>query len=273
MNTAMPPLARAKPQRMSSRTVAQLLRRDLRRSGTAALLTAPAVVVLGAVMVVLTARQHGQYQRLAATVIEAMLPLAAGIAVSGVLGAETALELQLSLPARFQNTLLRRAVLLAVWTGAWAAAAATIVAAARWWTPDGNSVSPATVQLAWLAPTVALCGIGFAVAGQSGGTAGASALVGGIWLVEQLAPLWFHSHTWSQWVYLFPFTRGGVPPEVLPANRSALLIVGLLGLAIGWSGFRTGDLGWSNCSTPPEADSLPGSPGSTSARSPDVSYR
>ena len=63
----------------------------------------------------------------AASLVEGVLPLGTAIAVARLLGADPALELQLSYPAAYRRTLLRRAALVAGWSAAFAAVTAAAV--------------------------------------------------------------------------------------------------------------------------------------------------
>lgn len=209
-----------------------LARHELRRAGPAALLTPPGVLLAGVVMVVLAASSGGAYHQVAGTVLEALLPLAAGIASSGVLTTDSAVELQLSLPVPYRQTLARRVLLTLGGAAGLSGAAAVLAAAAGLWTsPHG----PWAGQLTWLAPAVALGGVGVLLAALSVNAAFAGGAVAGIWVGEQSYKPWFATHSWAHPLFLFPDTRRGVVPVGdWVANRLTLLAVGLGALAVAW---------------------------------------
>jgi hypothetical protein len=209
----------------------RLLRHDLRRAGAAALLVPPGVLAVGALLVGLTSRDGGNRGTVAAFVLEALVPLGAGVAAGSVLAAEQAVELQVSVPARVATTVLRRVLLALAWTAAWAAVAATGVHAAGWWRPDGGL---ATVQLAWLTPAAALAGLAVAASALTGSAGLPSTLVAGVWFGQEMRAGWFAAHPWAQSLYLFPHTRDVVAADRLATNRIVLFAIGAAGLAAGW---------------------------------------
>jgi hypothetical protein len=209
----------------------RLLRHDLRRAGAAALLVPPGVLAAGALLVGLTSRTGGSRETVVAIVLEAFVPLGAGVAAGSVVAAEQAVELQVSVPARVATTVLRRVLLVLGWTAAWAAVAAAGVHAAGWWRPDGGL---AAVELGWLAPAAALAGIAVAGSTVSSGAGPPTALVAGVWFGQETRAGWFAGHRWAQPLYLFPHTRDVVAADRLVANRIVLMAIGAAGLAAGW---------------------------------------
>jgi ABC-2 type transport system permease protein len=210
----------------------RLLRHDLRRAGGAALLVPPGVLALGALLVGLASRSsEGNRETVVAVVLEALVPLGAGVAAGSVLAAEQAVELQVSVPARVATTVLRRVLLVLGWTAAWAAVAAAGVYAAGWWRPEGGL---AAAELAWLAPAMALAGIAVAASVLSSGAGLPTALVAGVWFGQQMRAAWFAGHRWAQPLYLFPHTRDVIAPDRLAVNRVVLLAIGVAGIAAGW---------------------------------------
>ena len=210
----------------------RLLRHDLRRAGAGALLIPPGVLALGALLVGLAIRSsESSRETVVAVVLEALIPLGAGVAAGSVLAAEQAAELQVSVPARVATTVLRRVLLVLAWTAAWAAVAAAAAYAAGWWRPDGGL---AAVELAWLAPAVALAGIAVAASTVSTSAGLPTALVAGIWFGQETRAAWFADHRWAQPLYLFPHSREVVAADQLATNRIVLLAMGAAGLAVGW---------------------------------------
>ena len=216
-------------------TSLRLLRYDLRRAGMTALTTPPGLLLFGAAAVALAANAGGQYHRVAATVMEALLPLGGGVSVASVLGADTSTELQLSLPTPYGRTVARR-TLAVIGVVAVVALFATLVAdATGLWRPT-HGVGAG--QLTWLAPLAALAGIGALTAALSNSTAFAASLVGAIWIGEQAAAGWFAHHGWAQPLFLFPETRGEIPSSAWLANRLTLCGIGVVGLTAMWALLR-----------------------------------
>jgi ABC-2 type transport system permease protein len=222
-------------------SLVRLLRHDWRRGGVPALVVPPAVLAVGAVIVALAARTHGDHRAVAVFVVEVLLPLAAGIAAGSVVGAETALELQVSVPTRFAGTVLRRVLLVLAWTGAWSAVAASVVAGLGWWSSaselGGGMVA---AQLGWAVPALALSGVAVAASAVGGGGP-AAALVSAIWIGEQTQAPWFATHPWAQRLFLFPHSGSllvpdshGVAATAITTNRLTLAAVGVVGLVAGW---------------------------------------
>ena len=116
----------------------------------------------------------------AASLVEGVLPLGAAVAVARLIGTDPALELQLSYPAAYRRTLLRRAALVAGWSGAFAAATAAAVQLTGLWAPG-----LARAELAWLVPTAALTAIAVAAAAVTAdGRAGAAAAAL-VWVIQE----------------------------------------------------------------------------------------
>ncbi|HVQ95401.1 MAG TPA: hypothetical protein VMU51_30510 [Mycobacteriales bacterium] len=209
----------------------RLLRHDLRRAGAAALLVPPGVLAAGALLVGLASRDGGNRETAVAFVLEALVPLGAGVAAGSVLAAEQAMELQASVPARVATTVLRRVLLALAWTAACAAVATAGVYAAGWWRPDGGL---AAAELAWLAPAAALAGLAVAASALAGSAGLPTTLVVAVWFGQETRAAWFAGHRWAQPLYLFPHTRDVVAADRLAANRIVLLAIGAAGLAAGW---------------------------------------
>lgn len=217
---------------MTTHTRLRLARYELRRAGLAALSTPAGVLAAGSVMLIVAATGGGDYHPVAGTVLEALLPLAAGIALSSVLSADTAIELQLSLPTSYRTTLARRVGLVLASTAALCALAALVMTSTGLWrAPHG----PWSAQLSWLAPALALSGVSLLLAAVSVDAGFAAAVVAGLWVGQQAYRPWFAAHPWTHRWYLFPDTRGGVVANPdWAANRLTLLGVGVLALAAAW---------------------------------------
>lgn len=217
---------------MSGRTGLRLARFEFRRAGLAAVATPPGVLAAGIVMLIVTDTSGGSYHHVAGTVLEALLPLAVGIATSSVLSADTATELQLSLPTPYRWTLARRVGLMLAGSAALSALFAVVITRTGLWrAPHG----PWSAQLSWLAPAAALSGVSLLLAAASVNAGFAAAGVAVIWVGQQAYKPWFAAHSWTHRWYLFPDTRSGVVANAdWAANRLTLLAVGLITLAATW---------------------------------------
>lgn len=198
---------------------------EARRAGRPARTAVPAVVVAGALItMLLTAKGSGSHAFVQFWLRE-VLPLAFGLAVAAVPGAERCTELQLSLPRRYARTLGRRAGLCVVFSGCAALLFSTLAQASGQWQPAHGALAG---QLTWMSPTLALAGAAAIVFAVSGSTAGAAAAVAGVWLVEDLTVQWFTAHTWARPIYLFLDDTAGIPAHWWWTNRLGLLAVGVL---------------------------------------------
>jgi hypothetical protein len=158
-----------------------------------------------------------------------VLPLAFGLSIAGLPGAERCLELQLSLPTPITRTLARRAGLCGLLSALWVLCLTVVAGAAGVWQPSHGLLAG---QLTWLSPTVALAGVCAAVFVSSGSTTGAAAAVAGLWLFEDLTIQWFTNRTWLRPWYLFVDDAPGALRGWWWADRLALLAVGALLLAL-----------------------------------------
>ena len=181
-----------------------------------------------AVIVVLRVTGHpaGPF---AASLVEGVLPLGTAIAVARLLGTDPALELQLSYPVAYRRTLLRRAALVAGWSGAFAAASAAAVQLTGLWVPG-----LARAELAWLVPTAVLTAIAVAAgAAAADGRAGA-AVAALIWVIQEGLARSFAGHPALRPFYLFATSRPGPDPAAYWPNRLALLLVAAVAAMAGW---------------------------------------
>lgn len=217
-------------------------RHEVRRVGVSALVMPPVVFAFGGVLVA-TAGNESMAARLAAGVSEMGLPLAAGIGAASLIGADPAVELQLSLPSSYRSTLARR---LAVIVGGPVALALLGAGAAQvagvWRVPGGW---PQT-QLVWLVPLVWLTALGAVVAAVSADGRVASVVVGALWVSEVIFPAWFIGHVWQP-LYLFangrvtgaPFTDHGRLTNAWLQDRLTLVAVAVALGALAWVSLRS----------------------------------
>jgi hypothetical protein len=172
-----------------------------------------------------------QIARLLGAALELGLPLAAGFAAAMIAARDAAIELQLSTRTRYRTTLLRRLLLLTLWTGSIAFGAAGIFAAIGLWAGPHPFLLG---QLAWLAPLLWFVAAGALVARFSGSGALGGVVVGVVWVLQN-APwgvLLFLSHGWLRPFFLFATTHAA-DEDFWLANRLTVATTALaLGLAL-----------------------------------------
>jgi hypothetical protein len=214
-----------------------LWRHELRRAGWAALLAPPfaagallVVAVDGAVRLDSPPRNTAQ---LLHAMLEIALPLAAGVGAASLVGADPAVELQLTVPTSYRATILRRLVVTAGWVAVLAVAAAAAMVATGWWDRSPAAHPPLSGQLTWLAPTLCLAGLGLLVGALTGSPATATSAVAALWIFDLAAGSLLQQHRWSRLLYLFATTRSPVGKD-WAANRLTLIAAGAAMTGVGW---------------------------------------
>lgn len=219
---------------------------EARRVGAPAL-AAPLVLALGgSAFLVLMHAVHQPIGRTAGTLLEAVIPLGAAIAVAGLASADPALELQLSLPTEYRSTLSRRCALTVGCSALVAVALSSALTALRAWTPGTDAVAG---QLTWLAPLLVLCAVAAAAAASTASAASAVGVVAALWVGEEWFKTALITPTWSQHVYLFATARADQPPYLVRGaltsawllNRGALLAVAVGLTVVAWFALRRTD--------------------------------
>jgi len=184
--------------------IADRWRHEVHRTGLAVLSVPPVTAVLAAVAIAVTRGTADAY-RIVPGALETLLPLAAGVSIASAAGRDNARELQLSLPARYRATLVRRAgLVLAAVAVSGCALTVTAVTAGGWHSASG----PLAALLVWLAPTAFLSGLGAAACLVTASSALGAAAVGVLWLAELATPTLFVGRAWQP---LFLFASGRVP--------------------------------------------------------------
>lgn len=195
-----------------------------RRIGWAAII-GPPLVAIGVVALALTQQAAGNRTAVAPLLSVSLdvMPLMAGFGAAALV-ADPALELQLSMPTSFPLTVLRRLLLSAAWPALLAATfeVALWLTGRRLWTP----VVPLD-ELVWLAPLVALAGLGLAGAATLRSMAAASGLVAVFWLAQELLAASIARAPWLQPVWLFYRYAPGTEAAWL-LNRMVLLGAGVI---------------------------------------------
>jgi hypothetical protein len=195
----------------------------VRRAGWAALLGPPVVVAIsvGAVLAD-PPSDDANTARILLGVLEMGVSLAVGVGCASLVGRDPAAELQLTVPTPYRRTLLRRLVVTLGCGAAVAAATAAVMIATGWWERWPANHGTFAGQLTWLAPMLALGGLGLAAGAVFRGPAAAGAVVTSLWTLQQVfADLAQDSHP-ARLLYLFATTRGAVPGD-WTANRLTLL--------------------------------------------------
>ncbi|TQS43764.1 hypothetical protein [Cryptosporangium phraense] len=195
---------------------------EARRAGWAALLGPPLAIALGvAAALANPLESDSSTARVLLGTLEMAIPLAAGVACASLVGHDAAIELQLTSPTRYRVTLVRRMVVTLGWSAALALGTAVVLIVTGWWARWPQNHGAVVGQLTWVAPTLGLSGLGFALAALFRSAAAAGALVTTIWAIQQffagasqLGP--------GRLLYLFATTRGAAPDD-WTANRLTLL--------------------------------------------------
>ena len=162
--------------------------------------------------------------------LEAVLPLAAGIALATLAVHDTALEVLVTLPAPYRMTAICRMALVLAW-------ALSLEAAATWVTyqlfPTAIPKPGPVALLAWLAPTLWLSAGGVLVAYGLRSRSASSAVLGCIWVAQLAFHGYFAAFGWTQpW---FLFTTTFAPAAAFwQLNRLELLVTALFFAFADW---------------------------------------
>lgn len=181
---------------------------------------------LGGLLVVLHLRhtQAGFLALLHVAILEACLPLAAGIACATVAAHDSAIELQLSLPTPYRRTALVRFGLLLGWALLVEAVTALVLQALA---PQAAVATAGALVLVWLAPTLWLGSAGALLALLLRSRSTAVALLGAIWLAQQVFHGYFALFGWTRPWFLFATLYAAGAPFWW-TNRLELLLLALL---------------------------------------------
>jgi hypothetical protein len=222
------------------------LRYEARLPGRFALLVPCLIPLVGALFVVLLRLGQSKTANLFSACLEMFLPLAAGILVAAISGYDPALELQLSLPAFYRRTVVYRLGLIGVWT----ACVALLASICLQWTGFAKTLPlepfwPQIVQFVvrqflWFAPLLWFLAIGLFLALLLRSRSASIALLGGIWVAENIMYGLLIDTPWLHPVFLFAGTL--TPISVLAAfwltNRLELIATAGVFLLIGWLQLR-----------------------------------
>jgi hypothetical protein len=172
-----------------------------------------------AVLSIVAGADQDRVMRLMSALPEVGLSLSAGLCTATAVLADPGVELQVSLPARFTRTIARRIAIVLGIHGGLAALVTLVLQAAGWWTPP---LGVAAAQLAWLAPTLWLAGMGAVIGLLTGARSAVAGVLGTWWLAQNLFVWVFLPHGWSR--HLLLFVTAHLPGvEFWLANRVWLL--------------------------------------------------
>lgn len=133
----------------------------------------------------LTGSEKAQIARLGGAGLEMGLPLAAGLAAATTVVNDPAVAIQLALPTHYRTTVLRRLALSVGWTAIVALASASALRITGLW-QLGVPESFVVGQLIWLAPLLWMVALGAVLALLLRSRTAASAVLGGLWLAENV---------------------------------------------------------------------------------------
>jgi hypothetical protein len=221
-----------------------LWRHEARRAGWTALLTPPAVLVLGALAAAIqlgAGESDASVARTLLGTLEMLLPLAAGVGAAALIGHDPVAELAASCPTRYPVTLLRRLVVSLAWIAVLAALVSAALVATGWWARWPAAHSPLVGQLTWLSPVLFLAALGFLAAALLRNPGAAAGIVAVVWLVQQVLNDLMQSAPATRLLSLFATTRGGVPAE-WTSNRLVLLGTAAVLFLLAWLVLTTAEL-------------------------------
>lgn len=195
-------------------------RYELGRLGWPALLGVPLALTAVGLLAILAQVVGNQRQvnDILSNVLD-VLPVVAGIGAAGAVRADSALELQLSLPTSYRTTAFRRLALTLAWT------ALLALAAGSWLALSGRLIWPisfAADQLIWLPPLLWLAAAGATMTLGLRAFAIGSGLVAALWVLERsFTDLFAGPGLQTVWLFL---RYVYVSPAAWYVNRGALLL-------------------------------------------------
>lgn len=202
---------------------------EFRRVGSLGL-TMPLVVAVTFLAVgglqLLAGASQEQVGRTLTAGLEVGLPLAAGLVAATVVSVDPAVSLQLALPTRYRTTVLRRLALATVWTALIAIAWASLLWVNGLWTWPEPFLK---LQLGWLAPLLWLVGLGALLTLLFQSRTASSAILGGLWLVQNVFYGLILESDWARPFFLFATTYTlGAEADYWIGNRATLVCTALV---------------------------------------------
>jgi hypothetical protein len=180
--------------------------------------------------------------------LEMILPLAAGVVVATIVSHDLAIELQLTMPKKYDISVMLRLLLIFCWSTCIAILSASIISAlGLGYTPQEllswfGPLQFLTNSLTWFAPLLWFVAVGLCLALLTRSRSASGAILAGIWLAEILFKDYIAVTDWLRPVLLFPTTLLLFPVPNLPQwvfdlwlnNRFEVLGTALLLLPLGW---------------------------------------
>ncbi|TJZ97409.1 hypothetical protein [Actinacidiphila oryziradicis] len=203
---------------------------EVRITGAAALVTALAAPLGGAVLVAVlyaTGASAADLDRAAGAVLAGFAPLGVAVATSSIVGPDPGAELVMT-TTPYRRVLFLRAALVAA-AGALASLLDAIVFHALGAWPLGQGSGG--YVLVWAPPMIWLSALAMLSAVATRSTAAASGLIGGVWLAQLVFAHDMRSYTVLRAQYLFMSVADRVQGHDLAVNRIALPAVGVAALA------------------------------------------
>lgn len=168
---------------------------------------------------------HYQALRGLVGLIENGLPLAAGLAVATISGADPALELLLALPGNYRTTGALRLALASLWALLVTGVVSALMVGAGYW--PSSLISPAPQGLLiWLAPLLVFVTLGATLALLFRSRVVSAAILALLWIGQFLFKPLFLGDATLKFVYLFLTEEAGITSYWL-TNRLTLLALAL----------------------------------------------
>jgi hypothetical protein len=172
--------------------------------------------------------------------LEMLLPVAAGLVVTNLVGSDVSLELHLTFPAKYRLTAAARTALVVLWTATIALLSSAFIYHLKYLRIpaqlQGMGVLPqfVSVQLAWFSPLCWFVTLGICCSLLIRSRTASSALLGGIWTLEAIFYGYFALLDGLKPLFLFPTT---LDPSITfwLLNRAELLCTALVLGVLGWA--------------------------------------
>ncbi len=212
------------------------MRYELRRVGSGLLIPLIVIAVFAGFGVLMRLNDVSPERSMRAVVagLEIGVATAVGLTTASLIAGDSMIELQLSLPTPYRTTFVRRLGLLLLWS-ALIGIAATIVARLV-----GHALAPVSFiesQLVWFSPLIMFTGAAALLTLILNSRAASSAVIAGIWIMENLFGKRFAGHAWLRPIFLFA-TSYLPGASFWLSNRIELAAIGLMlcGLVFLWLG-------------------------------------
>lgn len=212
----------------------ELLRYEVKVLGPWLLALPVAVACLFAVMVAMMGLREADHSDITNVVmagIEGAVPLMAGIGAATIVSYEPAMELQLTVPAAYRVTMLRRLTLFLGWSSLVEVAAVAVLAGFWPWTLTRSGLEG--YLFTWLAPLLWFGAWGAVLTLLLRSRAASVAILGVAWVVELLFHGLLAAYGWTRALYVFA-TMFNAAESFWSLNRLELLATALVLFALVW---------------------------------------